>query len=154
MPPTLAAGLLARFDESTTKLLQLARAIPADKYDWSPTAGVRSVRHVLVHTAMGNYYTAEDAGVPRPTDLPRDPERVIAGKDTVIAFVERSKQHLRAALERLNDADLQRPTTMFGQKTTYGNVYLFGIGHVHEHLGQLIAYARSAGIVPPWSAAH
>ena len=23
--------------------------------------------------------------------------------------------------------------------------------HLHEHLGQLIAYARSNGVVPPWS---
>jgi uncharacterized damage-inducible protein DinB len=103
---------------------------------------------------MGNYYTAEDAGVPRPADLPRDAERVVTGKDTVIAFVERSKQHLRTALQRLTDDELRRPTTMFGQQTIYGNVYVFGIGHVHEHLGQLIAYARAAGVAPPWAAAH
>ena len=31
-------------------------------------------------------------------------------------------------------------------------VYLLAVVHEHEHLGQLIAYARTNGVVPPWSA--
>jgi uncharacterized damage-inducible protein DinB len=154
MPPTLAAGLLARFNESSAKLMELAQAIPAEKYEWRPSAGIRSVRQVLVHVAMGNYYTTEDAGVARPTDLPPDPETAVMNKEAVIRFLERANDHMRSALQRLTDEDLRRSTTMFRQQTTYGNVYVFGIGHVHEHLGQLIAYARTAGVVPPWSGAR
>jgi hypothetical protein len=29
---------------------------------------------------------------------------------------------------------------------------LIVVTHAHEHLGQAIAYARSNGITPPWSA--
>jgi hypothetical protein len=39
MPSTLAEGLLARFDEATSKMLQLAEAIPADN-----TPGARRPR--------------------------------------------------------------------------------------------------------------
>lgn len=58
---------------------------------------------------------------------------------------------MRSALDRLTPADLEHPATMFGQSTSYQNVYLFGISHVHEHLGQLIAYARVNGVAPPWA---
>lgn len=153
MPSTLSVGLLARLDESTSKLVQLAYAIPAERYDWRPTPEVRSVREVLIHVAMGNYYTAEDAGTEPPDDLPRDADRDVTGKDAVIAFVERANGHLRGSLQRLTDDDLRRSTTMFDQPTIFGNVYVFGIGHVQEHLGQLIAYARTIGVVPPWAGA-
>lgn len=151
MPASLSAGLLARFDESSGKLELLAEAIPADKYNWRPTAGTRSVSEVLVHVAMGNYYTTEDAGVKRPEGLPKDAERVVTGKASAVEFLRRANAHLRAALRASTDDTLERPATMFEQRTTYGNVYLFGIGHVHEHLGQLVAYARMIGVTPPWS---
>ena len=40
---------------------------------------------------------------------------------------------------------------MLGRRTTYCNAYLTEVAHAHEHLGQLIAYARMNGITPPWS---
>jgi hypothetical protein len=30
-------------------------------------------------------------------------------------------------------------------------LWLLTTTHIHEHLGQLIAYARSNDVVPPWS---
>jgi uncharacterized damage-inducible protein DinB len=59
---------------------------------------------------------------------------------------------MRGAIRNLSDADLDKPATMFGQQTTYRNVLLTAVSHNHEHLGQLIAYARMNGVAPPWSA--
>lgn len=154
MPPQLSAGLLARFDEAAGKVVQLAEAIPAERYAWRPSPGVRSISEVIMHIAMGNYYTTEGAGVAIPDDIPDDAEQTVADKAAVIRFLHRANVHLRTALQALDDDALDRPTTMFNQKTSYGNVYLFGISHVHEHLGQLIAYSRMNGIVPPWSASQ
>ncbi len=50
------------------------------------------------------------------------------------------------------DADLDKPVDLFGNKTTVRGGYLLLLSHAHEHLGQSIAYARSNGIVPPWTA--
>ena len=155
IPKTLRAGLLARFDESSSKVLQLAEAIPASKYAWRPARGVRSISEALVHVALGNYYTASDVGVKPPADILGDQhETTVTRKPDVIAFVRRANAHMREALERLTDEDLQRPTIMFSQPTTYQNVYLFGIAHIHEHLGQLIVYARMNRVAPPWSHGH
>jgi uncharacterized damage-inducible protein DinB len=151
MPRGLRDGLLARFDEATDKVMKLAEAMPAETYGWRPRSGVRSVSEALIHIAQGNYYTAEDAGVKRPSEFRRDAETAVTEKASVIAYVRQASHHLRRALAELPESDLQKPATMFGQQTSYGNVYLFGVAHVHEHLGQLVAYARQTGVVPPWS---
>jgi uncharacterized damage-inducible protein DinB len=154
VPKTLQAGLLARFDESTSKVLQLGEAIPAEKYSWRPAPGVRSISEVLIHIALGNYYTTSDAGAKPTIKVSDEAERTITSKTDVLAFLRASITHMRTSLNRLTPEELEQSTTMFGQSTNYQNVYLFGISHLHEHLGQLIAYARMNGVAPPWSRGH
>ena len=132
-------------------MLQLAEAIPADKYSWRPAPKARSVSEALVHVGMGNYYTLDFAGVKPQSKLKDDAETTVTQKSEVIELLRRSNQQMRNALARLKSADLNRPATMFDQKTTAGNVYLFGVTHLHEHLGQLVSYARASGVTPPWS---
>jgi uncharacterized damage-inducible protein DinB len=154
VPTTLKAGLLARFEESSSKILGLGEAIPASKYSWRPALGVRSIAEVLVHVGLGNYYTTSDAGAKPALQVGDTLEKTLTSKTEVLAFLRTSVAYMRSALDRLTEGDLEHPATMFGQSTTYENVYLFGIAHVHEHLGQLIAYARFNGVVPPWAHAH
>jgi uncharacterized damage-inducible protein DinB len=152
MPRTEREGLLARFDEASRKITQLAELIPADKYGWRPTREVRRVSEILVHLGMANYYTLEGAGQKSPIKLKEDEETRITAKPDVIGFLEQSNRYMRETLRRLKDSDLARSTTMFDQKTTVGNALMFGVTHLHEHLGQLVSYARLNGLPPPWSA--
>jgi uncharacterized damage-inducible protein DinB len=152
MPAELRAGMVARFDEASDKLVQLAEAIPADKYRWRPKAGTRSVSELLVHVANGNYYTADNAGAKPPFEIRQDSETTITNKAQVIQYLKQSSRHLGDGMRNLAEGGLRKPATMFKQETTVGNVFLFGITHTHEHLGQLISYARMNGVVPPWSA--
>jgi len=46
---------------------------------------------------------------------------------------------------------LQAPVKLFGRDMTKDDAVRFLLGDQHEHLGQSIAYARSNGVVPPWS---
>jgi hypothetical protein len=39
----------------------------------------------------------------------------------------------------------------FGRKMTARSLWITTATHLHEHLGQLIAYARSNNVTPPWS---
>jgi uncharacterized damage-inducible protein DinB len=154
-PPRALTGvrgeILFQFDDAISKVLQLAEAIPQEKYSWRPSAGVRSVSQVLMHVSGANYYVLSFAGVKAPTDLPADAENTVTDKAQVIAQLRRSADHVRTALRSLPDADLEKAATMFGQATTNRNVFFTTATHAHEHLGQLIAYARSNAIVPPWS---
>jgi uncharacterized damage-inducible protein DinB len=153
-PPAGVRGeILAQFDDAATKLLQLAAAIPQEQYAWRPGAGVRSVSQVLMHVSGGNYFVLGMAGVPAPAGLPRDAENTVTDKTQVLEQLRRSCEHVRAAIRGMPDADLDRPATLFGQPSTKRNVLFVTATHAHEHLGQLIAYARSNGVVPPWSRA-
>ena len=42
-------------------------------------------------------------------------------------------------------------STRCTQKNTTRGVWIVTATHLHEHLGQLIAYARSNNVTPPWS---
>jgi len=109
---------------------------------------------VLVHVVGGNYLLPTFAGVKAPADAPPESgESTITDKAQIVTMLQRSTEHVRAAIRAMSDADLDKPATMFGQKTTNRGVYLGAVTHAHEHLGQLIAYARSLGITPPWSVA-
>jgi hypothetical protein len=39
----------------------------------------------------------------------------------------------------------------FGADATHQSGWVLAVTHLHEHLGQAIAYARINNIVPPWS---
>lgn len=150
-PKGVRGDMLAQLDDAASKLEQLAGAIPEDKLSWRPAAGVRSVGEVIMHVTGGNYYITSFAGVKAPGDAPEGENA--ASRAAAIAQLKRSFDHVRTAIRNASDADLDKPATMFGQQTTYRNVYLTTVTHAHEHLGQLIAYARSNGVTPPWSRA-
>jgi uncharacterized damage-inducible protein DinB len=43
------------------------------------------------------------------------------------------------------------PVKLFGMDFTKQGAIMFLLSDQREHLGQSIAYARSNGVVPPWS---
>jgi uncharacterized damage-inducible protein DinB len=150
-PKGIRGEMLAQLDDAAGKLEQLAGAIPEDKLSWRPGTGVRSVGEVLMHVTGANYYVPSFAGVKAPADAPQG--ETVASRAEATAQMKRSFDHVRAAIRNLKDADLDKPATLFGQQTTYRGVLLLTVTHAHEHLGQLIAYARSNGVTPPWSMA-
>ncbi len=88
-----------------------------------------------------------------PENLPEDLEAVTAKQD-VLAHLRRSTEHVHQALARNSDSQMNRMLQVFGREMPARDVFFLLSGHQHEHLGQLIAYARSFGVVPPWSAAR
>ena len=141
---------LSDWKDSEDKLVALAGAIPPEKYSWRPAKGVRSVSEVYMHVAETNYFVGGPIGV-KPPSGSNNMEKTVIEKAKVVEALRASFAQIRQAVMNLSDADLSKPTTAEGQQTTYEGLLFFLASHTHEHLGQLIAYARSNGIVPPWS---
>jgi uncharacterized damage-inducible protein DinB len=142
-------------DDPAGKLLQLAEAIPADKYAWRPAEGVRSVSEAFLHVAAGNFNIPRRLGavVPEGIDF-RTLEKSTSDKAKVIEMLASSIAAARGAIEKLPDSELEKTSKWFdGRMITNREVAFFVGGHNHEHLGQMIAYARMNGVTPPWSAA-
>jgi len=134
------------------QLIALAEAIPADKYSWRPGTGVRSVSEVYMHIAIANFYLLSVTGPKMPADLKSgDMEKTVTAKADVIDWLKRSLDAVKTARAQLKPGDLERKVKIGGKVTTVDAMYLRIIIHDNEHMGQLVAYARMNGIVPPWS---
>jgi uncharacterized damage-inducible protein DinB len=146
-PAGFRAEFLANLDDVQEKIVSLAEATPADKFSWRPAAGVRSISEVYMHIAGGNYFLATFVGAD-PPKTNGDIETTITKKADVIAELKRSFEYLRNATASL---DLDKPAKMFGAPSTNRGVMVTMLSHLHEHLGQSVAYGRMNGVVPPWS---
>ena len=144
------ADFSSDFGRASEKLVDLAGAIPAEKYGWRPSDEVRTVSETLVHVADANFYLARSLGLAPPQDLPEDLEKEVTAKDAVIELLKRSQEQIRRAVET-SEVDLDREIDFFGRRWTVRRLFMQVAAHTHEHLGQSIAYARSIGVVPPWS---
>jgi uncharacterized damage-inducible protein DinB len=134
------------------QLVALAEAIPAEKFEWRPGPGVRSTSEVFMHIAIANFGLLNFTGLQMPADLKPDMERTVTGKAEVIGWLKRSLDAVKSGHSSLKPADLLRKVDVHGREATVDGMYLRIIVHANEHMGQLVAYARMNGIVPPWSA--
>ncbi len=135
------------------KYLGLAGAVAEEDYTWRPGEGVRSVAEVYMHVVSANF------GFPRmrghqPPDVAQGWLRGDASgldKAGAEASLRASFDHLIDFVGTVTDAQLEEEMELFGRQTTVRGYLMLVQTHLHEHLGQSIAYARTRGVVPPWS---
>jgi uncharacterized damage-inducible protein DinB len=134
------------------QLVALAEAIPSEKYSWRPAPGVRSTSEVFMHIAVANFWLLSITGPPMPGNLKSaDIEKTVTAKPEVIAWLKRSLEAVRSAHATIQQSDRRRKVKVGDRDATVDGVFLRIIVHANEHMGQLVAYARMNGVVPPWS---
>jgi hypothetical protein len=69
----------------------------------------------------------------------------------LIRALQESFAFLKTSMSNTPAERLESLTDYSGQKVPTRTAWLYATTHLHEHLGQLIAYARSNKVVPPWS---
>ena len=149
----MKAAYLADMEVMRGKFLGLADAFPQDLYTWRPMDGVRSVSEVLMLIASEGYGFAPMA-LGAPTAMSRDESQGLAeitDKAAVIDHLTRGFAYAQETIEAIYPATLVGSRSLFGRERSSPELMLFVAGDMHEHLGQLIAYARTNEIVPPWS---
>ena len=147
------AEALKEIDDVGGKTVALAEAIPQEKYSWRPGEGVRSVGEVFVHITGGNFLYMRMLGGKTPADIDMKALQAATNdKAKVVEALKRSFDFVRQTVNSLPDADLEKAVKMFGTDTTERHALFAAVVHQSEHLGQSIAYARSVGVVPPWTA--
>ena len=134
-----------------SQVIQLAEAFTEDKYDWRPAEGVNSVGEALLHVAAGNYFLASKLGFAPPEDVDMMTLGKITGKDNIIATLKKSNEFVLQKITMVEDGDLNEEVDFGFMKANKLGGLLAIMEHNGEHKGQLIAYARSNGVVPPWS---
>lgn len=149
----IKAAYLADLEEMRGKYMGLAEAFPPDKYTWRPMEGVRSVSEVLMLIVSEGYGFAPQALGGKPAMSREEAQKLgaVTDKAQVIQHLTKGFAHAKQAIEAIDPATLVGRRSVFGRERTMPEVVLFVAGDMHEHLGQLIAYARINRIVPPWS---
>jgi uncharacterized damage-inducible protein DinB len=144
--------VLSEVTVQADKFTRLAEAIPAEKYTWRPAPDARSFAEVFLHVAAANYNLYKLVGTPPPAGIDvKTLEKSTTDKVKVVATLKDSFAHAKKAITAMSDADLEKSMDWFGGKNTERGILLFIVRHGAEHLGQSIAYARSVGVVPPWT---
>jgi len=148
---------LMDLDTLQSKFLALSDAIPADKYTWRPAPGVRSVGEVFMHVASEYYvYAPMSYGGARSPVIARGPDafKTFESKSTKADVQKHLKEgfaYAKRQIEGLDPAAITGTKKLFGGDHTIIETSFIMTDDLHEHLGQLIAYARMNGVTPPWS---
>jgi len=151
------ASFLNDLETLRGKFVGLAQAFPQDKYTWRPMDGVRSVSEVLMLAAFEGYNFIPSTFGAKGADLGTREEaaklRTLTDKAAVIDHLNKGFAHAKKELEALDPATLtgKRKIMISPNPLAVTDIALGVGGDLHEHLGQMIAYARMNHIVPPWS---
>ena len=150
--------------------IDLAVAIPAESYGWRPAENARTFSEALVHIAAGCFmllYRAEvhtpevmkvcgspkGDGMAKWVALVRHSlaiEKRTTAKDDVIALLKRGFAEVRHTFTEIGPDQMDASRDFGGETTTVRRIYLRILAHSHEHMGQVVAYARIMGYTVPW----
>ena len=158
--PTLAASVDREISGIEKQLVEVAEAMPADKFNFSPEQlnlaesdykGVRTFATQVKHVAASNYFIWSPlTGDKLPEGLKdgNGPE-AMQTKAEIIKFLKDSfALGHRAAATLTTENMLQLPEH---SKSTRLHLATFGVAHAYDHYGQMVEYLRMNGIVPPAS---
>jgi hypothetical protein len=144
--------MIRHFDESMSKVIALAAAMPADKFLWKPSSAAMPVGHVYAHIARYNFwYLTSEMGLPAAPGIGVDTLEAMRNKEQIVSLLRRSSDYVKKSVAAMPAAELDKQTRLYGRPVAQWAVLVQLVAHMNEHLGQSIAYARSNNVVPPWS---
>src|SRR5713226_4838471 len=148
----MKAQSLADLGVVQKKMVDLANAIPADKLTWRPSADSRSFAEVFLHVAGERYQILALGGAVPPADFNgKTYEKSTTDKARIVAELNRTWEFAQKTINGMSNADFAKLLPKLGPQANAGDVVYILVADAHEHFGQLVAYARENGIVPPWT---
>ena len=134
------------------KCVALAEALPSEKLTWRPSPDARSFAEVFLHVAGERYGILSMMGATPPTGFKaQEFEKSTTDKDRIVEDLNQSWDFANKTINGMSNADFAKLLPKLGPQANEGDVVYILVADAHEHLGQLIAYARQNGIVPPWT---
>jgi uncharacterized damage-inducible protein DinB len=152
--PSRSDALLEQWNDIGRKLVAIAEDLPEDKYDYKPNPDSRTFRALLLHVSASMYYFTDMAQnkKARYADDPKPADLKINNKADLAAFVKQCVKDGADLIKAKGDAWLNE-TVNIGAPRLY-RIDDLGYGlveHSGEHYGNLVAYYRINGMVPPES---
>lgn len=148
--PSITKEMAAGLQRASNDILDIAEAMPTEKYGFKPTPEVYTFADQLIHLA-GIVQRFVDTAKGVKTEAAH---HAAMSKPEVIALLKKNFQNAQDALAQLNDAQLLEPVKFpFRDLTVTRFTYWQGpLYQIRNHHGQLVVYLRLNGIVPPTTA--
>ena len=149
-PTTITKEMAAGFQRASNDILDVAEAMPAEKYGYKPAAEMSTFGDQLVHVA-GIVQRFVDTSKGVKTEAAH---HGAMGKPEVIALLKKTFQSGQDSVAQLSDAQLLETVKFpFGDRMVTRYTYWQGpLYQIRNHHGQLVVYLRMNGIVPPTTA--
>jgi uncharacterized damage-inducible protein DinB len=163
-PAKALDDLLKLFED---EVVGVAKAMPADKYSFTPVAGtfaagspakfdtVKSFSQQVTHVALANYYFYSAVGGMKPDvdmaalqKMTGDPK---VSKDDALKMLVGSLAFAHKAIATITMANAFVAIKPIDGQNTRATLAAFGVAHGYDHYGQMVEYLRMNGIVPPGS---
>jgi hypothetical protein len=128
-------------------LIAAVEAMPADKFNYSPTPAQMTFAHLVLHMTTSNIELCSKAGNMPPPPLGPAPE---SDKNRLVAVLTRSFFYCEAALSKVDDSKLGNTIELYGGRQ--GNIAfaLFALTNDWaDHYSAAAMYLRLNGILPP-----
>ena len=150
----MKAQALVDLDIVNKKLVSLADALPQDKFTWRPSEDSRSFAEVFLHVAGERYDILALMGAAPPAGYDQKTfEKSTTDKAKIIEELNKSWEYAQKTIQGMANSDFAKLLPKLGPDANEGDVIYILVADAHEHLGQVIAYARVNAIVPPWTVA-
>jgi uncharacterized damage-inducible protein DinB len=134
--------LVTRWSEIGDKIVKLAEEFPEDRYEARPVADIRTFADQLRHVAFWNRYVQKtlrrEEADGQANELPRTSYPT---KAKIVKVLRSTFEDVAKEFGGMNGS---------ASKADADTMVSF-IEHSGEHYGQLVVYARLAGVVPPAS---
>jgi len=141
------------FTGQSEEVISAAEAMPADKYNFSPTdgefKGVRTFAGQVAHIAEAQYFFFKGFGVKPPVD----PEAIakLSNKDDVVKALKDSYAFAQQAVKTITAANAFDKIAAVDGTDTRVSIAALCLAHTNDHYGQMVVYLRLNGIIPPAS---
>jgi uncharacterized damage-inducible protein DinB len=149
----LKAQALLDLEAVNKKCVDLAEALPSSKLTWRPSSDARSFAEVFLHVAAERYGILGMMGATAPAGVNvHGLEKSTTDKERIVEDLNQSWDFASKTINGMSNTDFAKLLPKLGPDANEGDVVYLLVADAHEHMGQLVAYARQNGVVPPWTA--
>ncbi len=146
-----ATNIVKMLEKTQEQIIALLGEFNQEQLAWRPSEGIRSTGETAMHVAASYYYIAMGLGYPTPEGIDILHMEAITGKEEILKALEKSCAFICDKIQEENPAKFLEEVDLGFEKMNRLSVLMTILQHTGEHKGQLITYARSNGLAPPWS---
>ncbi len=144
----LTATVRKTFDEYSKNVIGAAEAMPPEKYNYRPSADVRTFGATIAHVAEVNYLVCGKLLTAPPAQAQKAAEA--DSKDKLVGALKASMDYCSQAFSKITDSNLAEMVPFFGGK----QITRLGVAEavsddLVDHYAGLSIYLRMNGVLPP-----